>query len=58
LREDEELFIGLSRFQDRNHHDEVMAKVDADAQINDLYAEMLTLLDMSRVVRGKFERVV
>ncbi|CAA9588266.1 MAG: hypothetical protein AVDCRST_MAG86-4056 [uncultured Truepera sp.] len=35
-----------------------MAKVDADPQINDLYAEMLALLDMSRVVRGEFERAV
>ena len=57
LREDEELFIGLSRFRDRTHHDEVMAKVDADAQINNLYAEMLSLIDMSRVVRGEFERI-
>lgn len=58
LREDEELFVGLSRFQNRAHHDEVMSKVDADAHINDLYAEMLTLLDMSRVVRGEFERTI
>ena len=58
LKEDEELFIGLSRFRDRTHHDEVMAKVDADAQINDLYVEMLTLIDMSRVVRGEFEGVL
>lgn len=58
LKGDEELWVGLSRFRDRDHHDEVMIKVDADPQINDLYAEMLTLLDMSRVVRGEFERAV
>ncbi len=57
LREDEDLFVGLSRFQNRNHHDEVMAKVDADAQIDALYTEMLTLIDMSRVVRGEFLEV-
>ena len=56
LKENEELFIGLSRFRDRNHHDEVMAKVDADPKIGDLYTEMLTLIDMSRTVRGEFER--
>ena len=48
----------MSHFHSRSHHDEVMSKVDADAGINDLYAEMLTLLDMSRVVRGEFERAV
>ena len=57
LKENEELFIGLSRFRDRNHHGEVMAKVDADPQINNLYEE-LTSLGMSRVVRGEFERTV
>ncbi len=43
LREDEQLFVGLSRFQNRNHHDEVMSKVDADAQIDALYKEMLVV---------------
>ncbi len=57
LREDEELFVGLSCFRNRTHHDEVMAKVNADAQIDALYTETLTLIDMSRVVRGEFEEV-
>lgn len=57
LKEDEDLYIGLSRFRDGAHHDEVMAKVDADARINALYAEMLSVLEMSRVVRGAFAGV-
>jgi len=51
-KEDEALFIGLSRFRDRGHHDEVMAKVDTNPKIDNLYTEILTLLDMSRVIRG------
>ncbi len=54
LGEDENLYVGLSRFRDRAHHDEVMAKVDADARIEALYAEMLGVLEMTRVVRGEF----
>ena len=58
LKEDEHLFVGLSRFRDRAHHDEVMGGVDADERIGTLYAEMLALLEMDRVVRGEFERIV
>jgi len=55
--EDEEVFLGLSRFRDRAHHDEVMAEVDKDDRSNELYSGVVTLLDISRVVRGEFERV-
>jgi uncharacterized protein YbaA (DUF1428 family) len=58
VEEDEEVFISLSRFRDRAHHDKVMAQVDADEQISELYDEVTTLIDISRVVRGAFERVV
>ena len=34
-----------------------MAEVNADTQIDALYKEMLTLVDMSRVVRGEFEQI-
>lgn len=58
IKDDEEVFIGFSRFRDRAHHDEVMAKVDSDQRINELYDKVTTLLDVGRVVRGEFERVV
>ncbi len=57
LREGETLYLGLSRYRDSAHHDEVMAHVDADPEISALYAEMLTVLEMGRVVRGEFGRV-
>ena len=58
LREGEDLYIGLSRFRDRAHNDAVMAKVDADVQIDALYAEMSSVLEMPRVVRGAFAGAV
>lgn len=58
VEEDEEVFIGISRFRDRAHHDQVMSQVDSDERISDLYGEVTKLLDINRVVRGEFERVV
>ncbi len=55
LADHEQLHIGISRFENRDHHDEVMSKVDADPRIQTLYEEMLTLIDMSRTSRGEFE---
>jgi len=34
-----------------------MKEVDADHRIEKLYNEMLNVIDMSRVVRGEFEKV-
>jgi uncharacterized protein YbaA (DUF1428 family) len=58
VEEDEVIFIGLSRFRDRAHHDQVMSQVDADERIGDLYGQVTKLLDISRVVRGEFERAI
>ena len=53
----EQLHVGLSRFRDRAHHDEVMSKVDNDERIGELYIEMLTIIDMGHTLRGEFEKV-
>ena len=58
IREGEEVFIGMSSFHDRLHHDTVMEQVDQDERIRELYEEVACLLDVGRVVRGEFERVV
>ena len=58
IQEGEDLYVSLSRFRDRAHHDEVMAQIDADPRINELYDTMMTLLDSGCIVRGEFERVV
>ncbi len=51
------MFIGISRFADRAHHDRVMEQVDSDPRIAELYAEVMAILDVGRIVRGEFERV-
>lgn len=51
----ERIFMSIHRFNDRSHRDEVMAMVDADKRINNLYTEIAGLIDMKRVVRGEFE---
>lgn len=58
LEEGEEVFVSLSRFRDLAHHDEVMSQLDADDRIGQLYEKVSGLLDVGRVVRGEFERIV
>ena len=57
IEEGEEVFVGLSRFRDLAHHDEVMRQVDGDDRIDQLYRKVSDLLEVGRVVRGEFERV-
>jgi uncharacterized protein YbaA (DUF1428 family) len=54
----EQVFVSVSKFHNRAHHDEVMEKVDADPRLAQLYTELSKLLDTGRIVRGEFERVV
>ena len=58
VKQDEQVFASLSRFRDRAHHNQVMAKIDSDDRINELYDEVTKLIEVSRVVRGEFARVV
>ncbi|MEM7092459.1 MAG: DUF1428 family protein [Actinomycetota bacterium] len=51
-------FIGLARFRDEAHHDEVMALVDADPRIDDLFAKMQGVIRISEVAFGDFARVI
>lgn len=55
---DEQVFVSVSRFHNRAHHDEVMDRVDADPRMSQLYTVVTKILDTGRVVRGEFERVV
>jgi uncharacterized protein YbaA (DUF1428 family) len=47
--------VGVARFRNRGDHDAVLARVDADPRISDLYCQISELLDVSRIVRGEFE---
>jgi uncharacterized protein YbaA (DUF1428 family) len=58
LRRDEVLAIEVARFRDLAHHDAVMARVDVDPRIEALYEELTGLLDVRRLLRGEFERVI
>jgi uncharacterized protein YbaA (DUF1428 family) len=58
LQPSERLFISVGKFRDRAHHDEVMTRVDRDPRINELNYEIVRLLDVSRITRGEFQRIV
>ena len=54
---DEKIFLGISKFKDKAHHDEVMAKVDKDLRINQLYDELCKILDIKKIIRGGYLEV-
>ncbi|MBY0147816.1 DUF1428 family protein [Neobacillus niacini] len=57
FHENETLMCSVSTFNSKHHHDMVMEKVDCDRRIEELYNEMINVVDMSRVVRGEFVKV-
>jgi uncharacterized protein YbaA (DUF1428 family) len=58
LNEDEDIFLSISHFRDKAHHDQVMAQIDLDPNIDRLYREITNLVDIDRVVRGEFKQVI
>ena len=54
----EELFFSLSLFQSRADHDRVMRIVDEDPEINNLYESIGKFIDLSKIIRGEFNRLV
>ena len=58
LPEGETILVELNGFRDRQHHDLAMERIDQNAMINDLYHRFSQVLDVSRVVRGEFSRVL
>jgi uncharacterized protein YbaA (DUF1428 family) len=56
-REGEDVFVGITSFRDRAHHDEVMSRVDADPRIDELFAAIAEVVDVGRIRRGEFLRV-
>ncbi len=57
IKDDELIFFSLTRFHNRSHEDQVMAKVNSDERINELYDRVTHLIEINRVVRGEFELV-
>jgi uncharacterized protein YbaA (DUF1428 family) len=54
----EELFFSLSLFHSRADHDRIMATVDNDPEIAELYLAIGKAIDLSRVIRGEFNRLI
>ncbi len=58
LDRDESLYFSLSLFESKEAHERIMIQVDADPEIETLYREISRFVDVSRVIRGEFNRVV
>lgn len=58
VKDDEELFFSLSLFKSKEDHDQIMSLVDKDPEIEVLFDEASKLIDLSKVVRGEFGRLV
>lgn len=53
-RDDEVVYLGCDAFNDAAHQAEVMDRVDIDPRINERFAEIQNVIDLSRVIRGAF----
>ncbi|MCG7344837.1 DUF1428 family protein [Sporosarcina sp. ACRSL] len=54
LHENEILMLEINRYHNKEHHRQVLEKVDNDKQIGELYVQMTKVIDMNRTVRGEF----
>ncbi len=57
LASDEQLFIEINIFRNKEHHDSIMPLIDADPQINQLYDELTSIVNTRRLIRGEFTQV-
>ena len=55
LRESEVLMLEINRYHNKDHHSQVLEKVDNDEVIEKLYNQMTKVIDVSRIVRGEFK---
>ncbi|MBK7891456.1 MAG: DUF1428 family protein [Bdellovibrionales bacterium] len=54
----EALFFSLSLFSSKDEHDRIMSHVDKDPEIEILFKEVSGLIEISKTLRGEFNRVV
>lgn len=54
IHEGEVLMLEISRYHDKQHHSQVLEKVNNDDRIEGLYDQVTNIIDVSRVVRGEF----
>jgi uncharacterized protein YbaA (DUF1428 family) len=55
---DEEIFFSLSLFRSKEDHDKIMSIVDSDPEIEKLFRQISDLIDLSKVIRGEFNRLI
>lgn len=54
----EVLFFSLSLFKSKEDHDQIMSEVDEDAEIAALFKQVCETIDISKVIRGEFNRLI
>lgn len=55
LDEGEILMLEINRYHNKEHHSQVLEKVDKDERIGKLFNQMTKVIDLSRTVRGEFK---
>lgn len=58
LAEDEDLFFSISLFKTKEEHDRIITLIDTDVEISNLFDQISKLIDISKIVRGDFNRLV
>ncbi|SFB16297.1 Protein of unknown function [Lentibacillus halodurans] len=50
----EEIFFGQSVFRNKSHHDDVMAQVNQNPEIKELFDDITNIINLSNVVTATF----
>ena len=54
----EELFFSISLFKNKEEYEQIISTIDADEEIAKLFIEFSNLIDIPRVIRGEFNRLL
>lgn len=58
IKPNEDLYFSMSLFESKIDHDRMISLIDNDKRIEILYLEISKIIDLSRVTRGEFNRVI
>jgi uncharacterized protein YbaA (DUF1428 family) len=54
---DEVLYLEFNHFNNKEHHDETMTKLDKIPRINELYNDLIKITKIKNIIRGEFSEI-
>jgi len=58
FKSDDDWFLEISRFEDRDHYENVERSVDSDPEIEILWKEFCSIVEKEKIATKKYEKVL